>query len=81
MKGRPRRPRRERSVPSELPVLTSYYGLMIWTFERSANRNRNSPGNRNNNLGFRPASAGRLGRHVEVHGSRLRPLARPAARS
>jgi len=30
---------------------------------RAANRNNNDPGNRNNNLGLRPASSGRLRRY------------------
>ncbi|MEW6742101.1 MAG: SUMF1/EgtB/PvdO family nonheme iron enzyme [Planctomycetota bacterium] len=50
---------------------------------RSANRNRNDPGNRNNNLGFRPASASACVTRC-VHGYaagafwRTRPLSRAA---
>ena len=34
MKAR-RRPTRKAAVPSELPVLSDYYRLMIWSFERA----------------------------------------------
>ena len=35
MTKRPRRRRRSRALPSELPVLSQYYGLLVWCFERA----------------------------------------------